>query len=109
MVTVYRMNILIVTVTVAIAVVSFRATLSCPPGFVSQGNSCVCSDWPDGIITCDEHSISECFNADWYGYCMTYDNETGELRAGYCQQAFFRDDSNKFYYPFPTEVSFCSQ
>ena len=103
MVTVYSMNIiLIITVTVAIAVVSVRATLSCPPGFVSQGNSCVCADWPDGIITCDEDSLNASM---MIGYCMTYDNETGELRAGYCQQAFFRDDSYKFYYPLPTEVS----
>ena len=59
---------------VAIAVVSVTATLSCLPGFVSQGNSCVCADvWPDGIITCDEDSL----NASMViGYCMTYDNET---------------------------------
>ena len=88
--------------TVAIAVVSVTATLSCPPGFVSQRNSCVCADWPDGIITCDEHSLNASI---LIGYCMTYDNETGELRAGNCQQAFFRYDSYKFYYPLPTEVS----
>ena len=88
--------------TVAIAVVLVTATLSCPPGFVSQGNSCVCADWPDGIITCDEDSLNASIQI---GHCMTYDNETGEVRAGYCQQAFFRNDSYKFYYPLPTEVS----
>ena len=88
--------------TVAIAVVSVTATLSCPPGFVSQGNSCVCADWPDAIITCDEDSLNASIQI---GYCMTYDNETGELRAGNCQPAFFRNDSYKFYYPLPTEVS----
>ena len=44
---------------VAIAVVSATAMhplLSSEAGFVSQGNSCVCADWPDGIITCDEDS-----------------------------------------------------
>ena len=23
------------------------ASLSCPPGFVPQGNNCVCADWPE--------------------------------------------------------------
>ena len=87
---------------VAIAVVSVTATLSCPPGFVSQGNSCICADWPDGIITCDEDSL----NASMViGYCMTYDNETEEVRVGYCPQAFYRNDSYKLYYPLPAEVS----
>ena len=95
---VYSMRIL----TVAIAVVSVTATLSCPPGFVSQGNSCVCADWPDGIIICDEDSLNASIQI---GYCMTYDNGTEEVRAGFCQQAFFRNDSYKFYYPLPTEVS----
>ena len=88
--------------TVAIAVVSVTATLSCPPGFVSQGNSCVCADWPDGIITCDEDSLNASI---LIGYCMTYDNETEEVRVGFCRQNFFRKDSFKFYYPLPTEVS----
>ena len=88
--------------TVAIAVVSVTATLSCPPGFVSQGNSCVCADWPDGIITCDEDSLNASIQI---GHCMTYDNGTQEVRAGFCRQAFFRNDSYKFYYPLPTEVS----
>ena len=87
---------------VAIAVVSVTATLSCPPGFVSQGNSCVCANWPDGIITCDEDSLNASIQI---GYCMTYDNGTEEVRVGYCQQAFYRNDSYKFYYPLPTEVS----
>ena len=87
---------------VAIAVVSVTATLSCPPGFVSQGNSCVCADWPDEIITCDEDSLNASIQI---GYCMTYDNETEALRAGFCQQTLFRTDSFKFYYPLPAEVS----
>ena len=89
----------------AIAVVSVTATLSCPPGLVSQGNSsnsCVCADWPDGIITCDEDSLNASIQI---GFCMTYDNETEEVRAGYCQQALFRNDFYKFYYPLPTEES----
>ena len=88
--------------TVAIAVVSVTATLSCPPGFVSQGNSCVCADWPDGIITCDEDSLNASIQI---GYCMTYDNGTEEVRVGFCQQALYRSDSYKFYYPLPAEVS----
>ena len=87
---------------VAIAVVSVTATLSCPPGFVSQGNSCVCADWPDGIITCDEDSLNASIVI---GYCMTYDNGTEEVRVGYCQQAFYMNGSYKLYYPLPTEVS----
>ena len=87
---------------VAIAVVSVTATLSCPPGFISQGNSCVCADWSDGIITCDEDSL----NASMLiGYCMTYDNETEEVRVGFCPQAYYMNGSYKFYYPLPTEVS----
>ena len=88
--------------TVAIAVASVTATVSCPPGFVSQGNSCVCANWPDGIITCDNDSLTASIQI---GYCMTYDNETEEVRAGFCRQTFFRNDSMKFYYPLPTEVS----
>ena len=87
---------------VAIAVVSATATLSCPPGFVSQGNSCVCADWPDGIITCDEDSLNASMLIE---YCMTYDNETKEVRVGYCPQAFYMNGSYKFYYPLPAEVS----
>ena len=98
----YSMRILIGTVIVAIAVLSVTATLSCPPGFVSLGNICVCADWPDGIITCDEDSLNASI---LIGYCMTYDNETEEVRAGFCQQTLFKNDSFKFYYPLPTEVS----
>ena len=92
----------IVYLIAAIAVVSVTATLSCPPGFVSQGNKCVCADWPDGMVTCDEDSLNASMQI---GHCMTYDNETGEMRAGFCQQSYFRNDSYKFYYPLPTEVS----
>ena len=88
--------------TVAIAMVLVTATLSCPPGFVSQGNSCVCADWPDAIVTCDEDSLNASMQI---GYCMTYDSETEEVGAGFCQQTFFRIDSNRLYYPLPTEVS----
>ena len=93
------MRVLIIA---AIAVVSVTGSLSCPPGFVSQGNKCVCADWPDGIVTCDEDSLNASMQI---GYCMTYDNETREVRAGGCQQSFFRNDSYKFYYPLPSEGS----
>ena len=97
----YSVRVFLVA-TVVLALLSVTATLSCPPGFVSQGNRCVCADWPDGIIACDEDSL----NASMLiGYCMTYDNETEEVRAGYCQQAFYRNDFYKFYYPLPAEVS----
>ena len=86
----------------AIAVMLVTATLSCPPGFVSQGNKCVCADWPDGMVTCDEDSLNASMQI---GHCMTYDNETGELRAGHCFQSYYRNDSHKFYYPLPTKVS----
>ena len=39
------------------------------------------------------------------GYCMTYDNHTGEVRAGICEQSFLRNDSYKFYYSLPSDVS----
>ena len=88
--------------TVSIALLSVTATLSCPPGFVSQGNSCVCADWPDGIITCDKDSLNASIRI---GYCMTYDNETDDTRVWFCQQSYVRNNSYKFYYPLPTELS----
>ena len=75
----------ILTVIATIAVLLVTATLSCPPGFVPQGNSCVCADWPDGIITCDEDSLNASI---LIGYCMTYDNETEEVRAGFANNPF---------------------
>ena len=78
------------------------ASLSCPPGFVPQGNSCVCADWPNGIIVCDENLQTASVQ---FGYCMTYVNETGELRAGACPQGLLRNDYNKFYYPLPSNAT----
>ncbi len=77
------------------------AALSCSPGFVPQGDDCVCGDWPNGMIICDEDSKKASMQI---GYCMTYSNETGEVRAGGCLQSFFRNDSYKFYYSLPSEV-----
>ena len=90
-----------VLVAVVIAV-SVTATLSCPPGFVPQGNSCVCADWPNGMVVCDENSLTASMQI---GYCMTYDNETGEIRVGRCANTFYRNDSTKFYYPLPSNAS----
>ena len=80
---------------------NMTTALSCSPGFVPQGNSCVCGKWPNGIIICDEDSRSASMQI---GYCMTYGNETGEVRAGACQQSYFRNDSYKFYYSLPSEA-----
>ena len=77
------------------------AALSCSPGFVPQGDGCVCGNWPNGMIICDEDSKNASMQI---GYCMTYNNETGEVRAGACLQSFFRNDSYKFYYSLPSEV-----
>ena len=87
---------------VAIALLSVTATLSCPPGFVSQGNSCVCADWPNGLISCDEDSLNASI---LMGYCMTYDNETGELRIGHCEQSYFINGSYKLFNPLPAKAS----
>ena len=76
--------------------------LSCPPGFVSRGNSCVCANWPNGIIVCDENLQTASVQ---FGNCMTYVNETGELRAGACQQGLLRNDYNKFYYSLPSSAA----
>ena len=89
-------------VAVIIAAVSVTVSLSCPPGFVPQGNSCVCADWPNEIVTCDEDSLNASMQI---GYCMTYDNETNEVRVGRCQNTIYRNDSYKRYYPLPTNVS----
>ena len=91
-----------VFVAAVIILVSVTACLSCPPGFVPQGNSCVCADWPDGMVVCDEDSQRASMQI---GYCMTYDNETSEVRAGRCFQSYFRSDSQKLFYPLPKEVS----
>ena len=85
-----------------IILVPVTACLPCSPGFVPQGNSCVCAEWPEGMIACDEDSQRASMQI---GYCVTYDNETSEVRAGRCLQSFFRSDSRKFFYPLPTEVS----
>ena len=88
--------------TVIIAAVSITATFSCPPGFVIRRNSCVCADWPNGMIICDDASLTASMQL---GYCMTYDNETGEVRAGSCINTIFRNDSYESYYPLPTTIS----
>ena len=88
--------------TVIIIAVSVTASLSCPPGFVPQGNRCVCADWPNGMVNCDEVAQKASMQI---GYCMTYSNTTSEISVGSCAQSYFRNDSYKFYYPLPTEVS----
>ena len=86
---------------VFVAVLIVTASLSCPPAFMPKENSCVCADWPKGIVTCDDASK----NAQMLiGYCMTYNNATGEIRAGTCRKSYFRDDSFKFYYSLPTNI-----
>lgn len=77
-------------------------SLSCPPGFVLQGNSCVCADWPNGIVACDENLQTASMQ---FGYCMTYVNKTGELRAGECPQGLLRNDHNRFYYLLPSNAT----
>ena len=91
-----------VLIAVFIAAVSAAASPSCPPGFVPQGNSCVCADWPNKMVICDEDSSNASMRIE---YCMTYDNETNELRAGRCINTIFRKDSHKFYYLLPTNLS----
>ena len=77
---------------------------SCPPGFMLQGNgsNCICVNWPNRIVKCDEDSKNASMRID---YCMTYDNETGEIKAGACLRGFFRSDSYKFNYPLPNDMS----
>ena len=74
----------------------------CPPGFVHQENSCVCANWPEGMIVCDEDSQKASMKIS---YCMTYINETGELRAGACPKNYFRNNFYKFYYPLPSSAA----
>ena len=94
---------MLICIAVIIAAVSVAASLSCPPGFVPQRNNCVCADWPNEMVKCDEASQQASMKI---GYCMTYDNETGEVRAGLCTNTFlFRNDSYESYYPLPMEVS----
>ena len=80
------------------------ASLSCPPGFTPDGNSsqCICADWPDGIVKCDEDSLQASMQL---GFCMTYDNETHDVRVGACQVSFYRSDFFKFYFPLPKEAA----
>ena len=81
---------------------STTVSVPCPLGFVAQGNGCVCADWPDGMVVCDKDSQRASMMV---GYCMTYDNETSEVRAGRCIRSYLRNDSYKFFYELPTEVS----
>ena len=97
----YHTRILI-AVTIATLLVTDVNSLDCPLAFAPKGNSCVCADWSNGIVTCDNVSQRAFMQI---GYCMTYNNATGEIRAGGCQKSNFRSDSVKLYYPLPTEVS----
>ena len=81
---------------------SVTPSLSCPPGFVPQGNSCVCADWPREMVICDEFKKTASIRI---GYCMTYDNDSQEVRVGECPQALYRKRYHKFYYPLPEEHS----
>ena len=81
---------------------SVTPSLSCPPGFVPQGNSCVCADWPREMVICDEFKKTASIR---FGYCMTYDNDSQEVRIGECPQALYRKRYHKFYYPLPEELS----
>ena len=94
----------ILVAAVIIAAVSVAASPSCPPGFVPQGNSCVCADWPNRMVVCNEYSLNAFMQI---GYCMTYNNETGEVRAGGCLNNIFRNDfaDGLFFYPLPATVS----
>ena len=94
------MRVLVAVIIVAVSAAA--SPFSCPPGFVPQGNSCVCADWPNKMVICDEDSSNASMRI---GYCMTYDNETNELRAGRCINTILRKDSHKFYYPLPTNLS----
>ena len=89
-------------IALVIAVASVTASPSCPPVFVPQGNSCVCADWPNRMVICDEDSPTASMQM---GYCMTYDYETGEVRAGSCTNTVFRNDYYESYYPLPTNAS----
>ena len=62
---------------------------SCPPGFVPNNGSCVCGDWPDGMIVCDEESQQASIRI---GYCMTYDQDRG-VTVGSCPQGYIRKKS----------------
>ena len=75
-------------------------SLSCPPGFVVNNGSCVCGDWPDGMIVCDEESQPASI---MIRYSMTYDE--GIVNVGLSPRGFFRDKYYKFYYPLPGNLS----
>ena len=56
------------------------------------------------MVVCDEDSQKASMK---FGYCMTYINETGELRAGACPcpRSYVRNNSYKFYYPLPSSAA----
>ena len=78
------------------------SSLSCPPGFMSNGNHCVCGDWPDKIVICDEDSQLASIRL---GYCMTYNPDSGNIIAGRCPQGNLQEKYDKFYYPLPRKLS----
>ena len=80
--------------------VAGSSSLPCPPGFALQGNNCNCANWTNGMVVCeDQRAFMQ------IGYCMTYDNTTDETIAGSCIHSFFSDNSSKFFYPLPPDVS----
>ena len=83
-------------------ITNVTASLSCSPGFVPQGNSCVCPSWPKEIIICNNLSKTASIQI---GYCITYDNISEEVRVGSCPQGNFRKDYRKFYYTLPKQLS----
>ena len=99
MIMVFNVRVLVAFVIASVSV-TCTATLSFPLGFVRKGNTCVCAGWPNGMVTCNEESLTASMAI---GYCMTYDNETNKVRAGGCVQTFYRNDSHKLFYPLPTE------
>ena len=78
------------------------SSLACPPGFMLQANSCVCADWPNAMITCNDESQVASIQL---GYCMTYDNDTGEVIAGMCRMWNLQTNYSRLYYQLPERWS----
>ena len=72
----------------------------CPPGFINDGKSCVCS--PSSILGASRcvNSSVYLFRGFWVGRCPSSDICSAHCPAGYC----FSNHNNSEEFPLPTEI-----
>ena len=71
---------------------------SCPVGFVSSNETCVCADHLKEEIKCEQQSQSSFI---YLGACVTYDNSSRATSIGLCPYTSYADIINHFYRKLP--------